>query len=472
MKANPKVTHWCGIGAAIPLLAFFALLALSGSVLAAKPACGDNKCSGGETAASCPLDCGAPPPPAECGNNVCESAESCSSCAADCGVCPPPGACNNDGICNTGETCSNCADCPGKVDGKPSSRYCCGLNSCSTTQCGANACTPVPVCGNFLLDYNEECDDGNLNAGDGCDAFCQVEVVQSSVPLNQFNIGDSSGEAEAANGTIGSINHQTVWSTGYNGSDSVNTLNERFEATNAVGYYENNATRDGAFNKAISGSVMADFAPQAQAVAASMAGVPQGTAGMVTVLLGNNDVCADTMAGMTNPEVFEDQYRAGLDILANSPFSSTLNLQVASIPDIYWLWNAKRTNFACSVFIWPFVPCQNLLANSGDDCASSASREDPDMIYPGDGANCQRRKNFHAAIRDTYNPILEEVLAEYQGAGKLENAEFVDVFDLRFESQHVNNGDCFHPSTAGHALLAEKQWCRSKYGADDPGCTP
>lgn len=467
MKADLKL-H----GTTLILLLVPVLVLWCSSASAAKPTCGDNKCSGGETATSCPLDCGVPPPPAVCGNNVCEATESCSSCSADCGVCPPPAGCNNDGICNAGENCNNCSDCPGKTDGKPSTRYCCGLNSCSTTQCGANACTPVPVCGNLLLDYNEECDDGNLNSGDGCDAFCKTEVLQTSVPLNQFNIGDSIGEGEAANGTIGSINHQTVWSTGYNGSDSVNSLNERFEATDAAAYYENNSSRDATFNNAISGSVMADFAPQAQAVAASMAGTPQGTAGLVTVLLGNNDVCADTMAGMTNPATFEAQYRAGLDVLANSPFTSTLNLQVASIPDIYWLWNAKRTNFICSAVIWPFVPCQNLLANSGDDCASSASREDPDTIYPGDGANCQRRKAFHAAIRDTYNPILEDVLSEYQGNGKLQNAEFVDVFDLRFDSQHVNNGDCFHPSTAGHALLAEKQWCRSKYGADDPGCTP
>jgi hypothetical protein len=36
----------------------------------------------------------------------------------------------------------------------------------------------------------------------------------------------------------------------------------------------------------------------------------------------------------------------------------------------------------------------------------------------------------------------------------------------------VNGGDCFHPSTAGHALLAEKQWCRSQWSAGDPACSP
>jgi len=43
---------------------------------------------------------------------------------------------------------------------------------------------------------------------------------------------------------------------------------------------------------------------------------------------------------------------------------------------------------------------------------------------------------------------------------------------VRFNSSHVNGGDCFHPSEAGHSLLAEKQWCSSKWGADDQVCSP
>ena len=85
-------------------------------------------------------------------------------------------------------------------------------------------------------------------------------------------------------------------------------------------------------------------------------------------------------------------------------------------------------------------------------------------------SNCQRRKAFHARIRDEYNPILSGVLAEYQADGKLLNAEYVDILDVRFSSQHVNGGDCFHPSTAGHALMAEEQWCRSKWGEGDAVC--
>ncbi|MGA9574357.1 MAG: hypothetical protein WBS20_10475, partial [Lysobacterales bacterium] len=122
---------------------------LASSAQAAKPTCGDNKCSGGETQQSCPEDCGAP---AVCGDGTCDGSESCSSCASDCGVCPPT-TCNDDGVCNAGEDCLGCGDCPGKTDGKPKNRYCCGDDTCDMNICGANACSATPVCGNGIIEY-------------------------------------------------------------------------------------------------------------------------------------------------------------------------------------------------------------------------------------------------------------------------------------------------------------------------------
>lgn len=36
---------------------------------------------------------------------------------------------------------------------------------------------PVDVCGNFITEVGEACDDGNITSGDGCDASCQWEVA-------------------------------------------------------------------------------------------------------------------------------------------------------------------------------------------------------------------------------------------------------------------------------------------------------
>ena len=331
---------------------------------------------------------------------------------------------------------------------------------------------PEPFCGDGKIDPGEECDDGNNENGDGCNANCMLELPVADVPLNQFNIGDSIGEGEAADGTIGEIHHETVWSTGYDAGDNVLSHNERFENKDAVEYYENNESRDPVFNHAVSGAVMADFAAQASGIVAALhSATPPDTAGMITILLGNNDVCAPSLDTMTDPGLFEVNYRAGLEVLAQSPETSLATIHVSSIPAIYWLWNAKRSNLWCRL-VWPFVPCENLLDNPADDCASAASRLDPDTIYEGDGSNCIRRKTFHAKIRDIYNPILRNVLQEYRDNGKLPNAYFIDIFDVQFEGDQVNNGDCFHPSEAGHALLSGEEWCRSQWGTDDLICVP
>jgi lysophospholipase L1-like esterase len=289
------------------------------------------------------------------------------------------------------------------------------------------------------------------------------------VPVNQFNIGDSIGEGEAADGTIGQMHHNLVWSTGYKPSDIVYSLNERFEDACPTDYYENDAARDAIFNHAASGAVMADFVTQANEVVAAAQTTLSGKAGMVTILLGNRDVCASTLDAMTDPVLFEAQYRAGLDVLASSNATKNAYIHVSSIPAIYWLWNAKREDSRC-LFIWNYVPCQNLLKNPANDCGGNSSHLDPDHIHPDDGPNCVRRKEFHAKIRDIYNPILRDVLHEYIGDGRLPNAYFVNIFDVQFGPEHINDGDCFHPSIEGQALLAEENWNQSPWGLNDPEC--
>ena len=296
-----------------------------------------------------------------------------------------------------------------------------------------------------------------------------VESVNLA-PLNHFNIGDSIGEGEAADGTIGQMHHDTVWSTGFNSTDIVYSLNERFEDACPTDYYENDASRDAIFNHAVSGAAMADFVTQANAVVVAANTTLSGKAGMVTILLGNNDVCTESQdEPMTDPEMFEQEYRAGLDVLAASDATKNAYIHVSSIPAIYWLWNAMREDDWC-LFIWNFVPCENLLSNPANDCGSNSSQLDPDNIHPDDNPNCIRRKEFHAKIRDIYNPILSGVLQEYIDNGRLPNAYFVNIFDIQFGADQINDGDCFHPNVQGHAILAQEEWSRSSWGINDPLC--
>lgn len=43
-------------------------------------------------------------------------------------------------------------------------------------------CTPPPVCGNFVIQPGESCDDGNTAGGDCCSATCTVEAAGSPCP--------------------------------------------------------------------------------------------------------------------------------------------------------------------------------------------------------------------------------------------------------------------------------------------------
>ena len=295
-----------------------------------------------------------------------------------------------------------------------------------------------------------------------------------AAPLNQFNIGDSIGEGEAVYNDPFILHHEAVWSTGYDSGDIVYSLNERFKDIDPIGYFENESFEDGIFNQAASGAAMAEFEAQASAVVAASSATPSETAGMISVLLGSNDVCSassiQALQSDASKNLFEQEYRAGLDALAASQATRNAYISVSSIPAIYWLWNAKRSSFWCRVIVWPSVPCEILLDSPLNDCGAGNSHLDPDTIHPDDGPDCIRRKEFHAAIRERYNSVLSDVLLEYKTDGRLPNAYFVDIFDIQFDDTHVNSGDCFHPSIEGHEMLAHEEWCRSPWSATDLNC--
>ena len=324
-----------------------------------------------------------------------------------------------------------------------------------TQDFGRTDCLTAPPCEGDI--YPVGAPDGEVNAHDlavfAIDFGRTDCPIQPLTPINLFNIGNSIGEGIAAYDDISGLHHETVWSTGYDPDDIVFTLNERFHYIDPIGYYENNATRDEIFNHADKGDEVKHFEAQAQAVALTKSHL--GYAG-----------------NMTNPDKFATRYRAGLEVLANSDYTKDAYIHVSGIPAIYWLWIAKRSNPWCRVLVWPRVPCQELLANPAEGCVSLESELDPDTDYPGDADDsvCQRRKKFHRAIRNVYNPILRDVLQEYKENGLLPNAYYIDIFDIQFDDEHVNSGDCFHPSVEGHRVLADEHWCRSPWNIDDQLC--
>ncbi len=147
-----------------------------------------------------------------CGDGTCDAGESCSTCYADCSLFHP--ACSADSDCtkidldycypqknlcycsplcgdgrcdvDEGESCSTCyADC---AQLHPN---CIADSEC--TDMGFDYCDPkkkwcycnAPVCGNNIVEWGEECEDGNTTNTDACvncqNAKCSDGFVQADV---------------------------------------------------------------------------------------------------------------------------------------------------------------------------------------------------------------------------------------------------------------------------------------------------
>ena len=108
-----------------------------------------------------------------------------------CGT-PPNGPCATDGSCDDGVACTTdvcdvktgqCAhalipNCANAVCGNnvlEGNEQCDDGNVINGDGCDNN-CTP-PSCGNGIVTAGEQCDDGNLINGDGCSAVCQIQCV-------------------------------------------------------------------------------------------------------------------------------------------------------------------------------------------------------------------------------------------------------------------------------------------------------
>ncbi len=87
-----------------------------------------------------------------------------SACSATCGGGTQSRTCDNPAPANGG---SNCSELDGGND----------TQACNTQACPA-------VCGNYVIETPEECDDGNKLSGDGCSSICVIETPSGPVCRN------------------------------------------------------------------------------------------------------------------------------------------------------------------------------------------------------------------------------------------------------------------------------------------------
>ena len=126
-----------------------------------------------------------------CGNSVVEHGEDCDDgnkvngdgCNNDCTFTCTKGTVNGDSRCDDKEPCNGaetCTDMHTCAKGTPLADHA----SCGTNKLCRNGTCSDAVCGDGVVTAPEECDDGNITNGDGCDGTCKFSCVSTDTARN------------------------------------------------------------------------------------------------------------------------------------------------------------------------------------------------------------------------------------------------------------------------------------------------
>lgn len=210
---------------------------------------------------------------------------------------------------------------------------------------------------------------------------------------------------------------EVSWSTG----TEVNSVARRLLPAGGGG--RDGRGRQHSWNHARTGALMADLPAQMRAAAAHR---PE----LVTVMIGANDACRESVAEMTPTADFQAGFAASLKALRRT--APKAQVYVASVPDLGRLWSQGRRD-PLGKQVWKLGICPALL-------------KDADAT---DAASVARRGQVEDRV-EAYNGALEAVcdrdpLCRYDGA----------VHDYRFTTAELSPWDCFHPSRQGQQVLAD-----------------
>jgi lysophospholipase L1-like esterase len=204
------------------------------------------------------------------------------------------------------------------------------------------------------------------------------------------------------------------WSTGTD--PTVQSQYDRLVAANP-------ALSGRVFNEARTGAQMAALEGQLQVAAAE--GVDY-----VTVLMGANDLCTRTVAAMTSTPTFEAEFdRALSGFFRADPGGRVF---VASIPDVYQLWNTEHTNPLARATWSVARVCQSMLSDN-------ATIVDRQLVVAQELAD---------------NGVLASVCHRYRHCRYDGGA----VYRTQFTALNVSTVDYFHPNLSGQQILAQVTW--------------
>jgi lysophospholipase L1-like esterase len=209
------------------------------------------------------------------------------------------------------------------------------------------------------------------------------------------------------------------WSTGTN--SAVQSWYTRLLATNPAIAGHN-------YNDAKTGAKMVDLQGQAATAVSQQASI-------VTILMGANDVCTSSVSTMTPTSTLGSQLQAALATLQTGDPGA--QIYVASIPNVYHLWEIFHLNYGAD-FVWSLAGiCQSLLANP----RSTAT------------ADVQRRQKVAAQVVAD-NATIASVCGSFANCRYDGGA----AYNVVFTTSDVTTRDYFHPSVAGQAKAAAAIW--------------
>jgi lysophospholipase L1-like esterase len=156
----------------------------------------------------------------------------------------------------------------------------------------------------------------------------------------------------------------------------------------------------------------------------------------VTIDIGANDACANSVGDMTPVTTFRGQLHTALDALHRG--LPQARVEIISIPDVNRLWQVGHTH---TLARWTWKKgkiCQSLLA---DPTSTSPAAKD-------------RRDTVELRV-DAYNVELAGACAEYGTNCRWDGGA---VHDTRFTFHQLSKWDYFHPNVYGQRALAELTW--------------
>lgn len=152
---------------------------------------------------------------------------------------------------------------------------------------------------------------------------------------------------------------------------------------------------------------------------------------LVTILIGANDACTDSAAGMTPVADFRTAVADSLDRLASD--LPRTQVYVSSVPSLMRLWEVGRDNVVTRQ-IWSLGICRSMLEDPTDLGATASDR----------------REAVHDRVRE-FNAVLQGECGEHPLCVYDDGA----AFEYAFTGEHLSRWDSFHPDEDGQHVLAE-----------------